>query len=128
MNNSAALPLAILFLGAALIAGFMAFRPWPAPQANKPIKPGAYFIEILRGQPPAASIEPDRQTEITAIQDGLWVILGIWATSKAASALGSLGTAVGSIAGGIAGLWGKISGWLKGIGKVGSDIPDVPVV
>ena len=53
------LPLGILLLGVAGLAGFMAFRPWPVSGGN-PIKPGAYAVEILQGHPPAASASPDR--------------------------------------------------------------------
>jgi hypothetical protein len=98
-------PVAIALLGLACIIGFMAFRPWPAP-TNKPIKPGAYFIEILQGNPPAASKAPDRAGEINVIQDGLMAITTIWALAQAANMLSKLGsyfTPAGSPAGGSGG-------------------------
>jgi hypothetical protein len=89
MDGGSSLPLGILLLGVAGIAGFMAFRPWPSPGGN-PIKPGAYAIEILKGQPPAASTPPDRQADIAVIEGGLATILGVWALSKLAGAVSGL--------------------------------------
>ena len=50
------LPAAILLTGIALTAGFMAFRTWPQ-AAGVPIKPGAYVVDVLRGEPPPACLE-----------------------------------------------------------------------
>lgn len=95
-NDGMMLPLGILLLGVSAIAGFMAFRPWPMPGGN-PIKPGAYAVEILQGHPPAASLPPDRQREITVIEGGLVTLLGIWSISKLANGVsGLLGGAGGA--------------------------------
>lgn len=95
MNDGGSmLPLGILLLGVAGIAGFMAFRPWPSPGGN-PVKPGAYAIEILQGKPPAASTPPDRNADIAVIEGGLATILGVWALSKLASGLSGFTSAGG---------------------------------
>ena len=85
------LPLGILLLGVAGIAGFMAFRPWPVGSTGNPVKPGAYAVEILQGKPPAASAPPDRQADIATIEGGLATLLGVWAASKLSGALSGLG-------------------------------------
>ena len=97
MDNSS-LPLAILLLGVAAVTGFMAFRPWPAP-GDTAVKPGAYFIEILQGKPPAASTPPDRATDINVIKGGLVTILTLWAIGKFSGALSGLGGGAGSSGG-----------------------------
>ena len=85
-------PLAILLLGGALLAGFMAFRPWPAPgSSGQPIKPGTYVVEIITGKPPAASNPPDRTAEVQAIESGILTVLGLWAAAKLASVVSGLG-------------------------------------
>lgn len=112
------LPLGILLLGVAAIAGFMAFRPWPVGQSGKSLKPGTYAVEILQGHPPAASIPPDRNSEIAVIEGGLVAILAVWGASKAASAVHNLtsgGSGIGGILGGAKSLVGKIFTGLKGI-------------
>lgn len=119
MSDNAMLPLGILLLGVAAIAGFMAFRPWPMPGGN-PIKPGAYAIEILQGKPPAASTPPDRQTEIGIIEGGILAAFGVWAANKLAGVLSGLGGALG----------GASSDETAG-GDVEGDVPpaeEVPVI
>lgn len=96
MGNDNLLPLAILLLGVAAVAGFIAFRPWPATPESTPIKSGSYVIEILQGHPPAASTPPDRQQQISEIQNGLTAVLLIWAVSKVA---GSVTSILGAITG-----------------------------
>lgn len=105
------MPLGILLLGLAAIAGFMAFRPWPVGPTAQPIKPGTYAVEILRGQPPAASIPPDRQTEIGVIEGGLMVLAGVWVISKAAKVASS----ASGLLGGAGSILGKIFSGIKGI-------------
>ena|ERR1700722_18068376 len=87
-------PLAIALLGVAVLAGFMAFRPWPQPN-SKPIEPGSYAVSILQGNIPAASVV-DRSSDITTIQTGLMALLGIWAANKLAGMLSSLGGSGGA--------------------------------
>ncbi len=117
--ESSTLPLGILLLGVAGIAGFMAFRPWPvAAGGTDPVKPGTYVVEVLSGHPPAASLPPDRQQEIGVIEGGLLVVLGVWAASKAASTLHNLtsgSSGLGKILGGAGSILGKIFGSLKGV-------------
>jgi hypothetical protein len=83
-------PMAVLLLGIAGVALFMAGRPWPAPD-GQPVKPGAYAVQILQGKTPAASQAPDRNAEISTIQAGLTTILAIWAASKLAGVLQGIG-------------------------------------
>lgn len=105
------LPLAILFLGIAGIAFFMAARPWPMPQADKPVKPGAYLIQILQGNPPAASNPPDRAAEVTTIQAGLAAALAVWVASKLAGMItGILPSGGGTIGGDVSGSGEDVSG------------------
>ena len=100
MSDDSNLPLGILLLGVAGLAGFMAFRPWPMPGGN-PIKPGAYAVELLQGHPPAASNPPNRKADIAVIEGGLVTLLGVWAASKLASTLSGIGggAAAGAAAG-----------------------------
>ena len=98
-GNDNLLPLAILLLGVTAIAGFIAFRPWPATPGSTPVKAGSYVIEILQGNPPAASTPPDRQGQITEIENGLTAVLLIWAVSKVASS-GPVQAILGAVAGG----------------------------
>jgi hypothetical protein len=87
--NDSLLPLGILLLGAAAIAGFIAMRPWPASPEGNPISAGAYAVEILRGSPPAASVSRkasgQQATDIAEIENGLLAFLLIWFVSKLAS-------------------------------------------
>jgi len=89
--NDSLLPLGILTLGVAGIAGFIAFRPWPASPEGKPISSGAYAVEILQGQPPAATVSRkdsgQQATTIAEIENGLMAFTLIWFASKLASGL-----------------------------------------
>ena len=117
------LPLGLLLLGVAGIAGFMAFRPWPMPGGN-PIKPGAYAVEILQGHPPGASTPPDRKADIAVIEGGLVTLLGVWAASKLAGALSGLGGGLGGGGGeaGGGGGAGEGGGGEGGGGNLGEEI------
>lgn len=115
--ESSTLPLGILLLGVAAFAGFMAFRlrPWPvAPGTSTPVKPGAYAVQILQGKPPAASVQPDRQTEIGVIEGGLAVLLAVWATAKAAQVLNG-GGGILKLLGQGSSLFGKFFKLVKGV-------------
>ena len=114
--NDSLLPLGILLLGIAGIAGFIAFRPWPASPESKPISAGAYVVEILQGQPPAASISPkesgQQASTIAEIENGLAALLVIWFVSKLASGLtGILG------AFGVGELWQTTTGICRNAGS-----------
>src|ERR1700677_3793054 len=87
--DNALLPLGILLLGVAALAGFMAFRPWPVPGGTS-IKPGAYVLDILQGNPPAASQPPDRQDDINVIEGGILALIAIWAAGKIAGLIAPL--------------------------------------
>ena len=95
------LPLAILLLGIGALASFIAFRPWPASPESKPISAGAYVVEVLQGNPPAASISPKesgaQEKQINEIENGLTALLLIWAASKAAGFISSI---IGAFTGG----------------------------
>ena len=121
--NDSNLPLGLLLLGIAGIAGFMAFRPWPMPGGN-PVKPGAYAVEILQGHPPGASTPPDRKADIAVIEGGLVTLLGVWAASKLAGALSGLGGGLGGggEAGGGGGGGGGGAGEGGGGGNLGEEI------
>jgi hypothetical protein len=88
MDNSL-LPLGILLIGVAALAAFIAFRPWPLPGGSS-IKPGAYVLDILQGNPPAASNPPDRTTDINIIEGGILALIAIWAAGKIAGLLSPL--------------------------------------
>ena len=89
--NDSLLPLGILLLGAAGIAAFIAFRPWPASPESAPISSGAYVVEILQGKPPAASLSRkasgQQAATIAEIENGLAALLLIWFVSKLANGL-----------------------------------------
>lgn len=89
--NDSLLPLGILLLGVAGIAGFIALRPWPASPEGTPISSGAYAVEILQGNPPAASESRkesgQQEATIAAIENGLMALTLIWFVSKLASGL-----------------------------------------
>ena len=97
--NDSLLPLGILLLGVAGIAGFIALRPWPASPESAPISAGAYVVEILQGQPPAASISKkasgQQAATIAEIENGLAAFLLIWFVSKLASGLTGMLSAFG---------------------------------
>lgn len=84
--DNALLPLGILMIGVAALAAFIAFRPWPLPGGTS-IKPGAYVLDILQGNPPAASNPPDRTTDINIIEGGILALIAIWAAGKIAGLL-----------------------------------------
>lgn len=86
-ENNAMLPIGMLLLGGAAITAFIAFRPWPATPENKPIKPGAYVVEVLQGRPPAASVPQDKSSQITEIQNGLMALILVYAVSKIAGGI-----------------------------------------
>ena len=92
--NDSLLPLGILLLGVAGVAGFIALRPWPASPEGAPISAGAYAVEILQGSPPAASVsrkESGQQAStIAEIENGLAALMVIWFVSKLASGLTGL--------------------------------------
>ena len=85
--NETNLTLGLLLLGVAGLAGFLAFRPWPVDPATStgPLSPGVYVVELLEGNPPAASNPPDHQGNIATIEGGLAALLGVWIFSKLAS-------------------------------------------
>lgn len=86
-SGGSALPLAVGLSGAAALAAFMALRPWPM-VGTQPVKPGAYLVETLEGQPPVAG-QP-RPKDVTGIEIGLGVLAGAWLASKLASAGSSI--------------------------------------
>jgi hypothetical protein len=106
------LPLAILATGVALTAGFMAARPWPQTSEGA-IKPGAYAVDILRGEPPPAGPESFSEGEVELTEAGLATLLSLWAASKAASAVGGIAQAAGAGAG----ILGKLWSWVGNLGK-----------
>lgn len=89
--NDSLLPLGILLLGGAGVLAFIALRPWPASPEGKPISSGAYAVEILKGEPPPASISRkdsgQKDATIAEIENGLLALLIIWFVSKLASGL-----------------------------------------
>ena len=89
--NDSLLPLGILLLGAAGIAAFIAFRPWPASPEGNPISSGAYAVEILQGKPPPASVSRkasgQQAATVAEIENGLFAALAIWFAAKLASGL-----------------------------------------
>jgi hypothetical protein len=98
------LPLAIALIGAGLLTGFMAWRPWPAP-TGKPIKPGAYLYEILEGQVPAEGPPAVSAAEVQATEYALDMVLGIWAATKLSKILIDVAqTLYDAIMSGVAGL------------------------
>jgi hypothetical protein len=109
-DATGALPLAVALFGLAALAGFMTLRQWPQP-GGKPIRPGAYAVDVLEGKAPAAGPVP--ASDVVPIEIGLGAILALWAASKAAQGLSGLG---GIIAG--------IAGWLgRGVAAGGGEVP-----
>lgn len=104
------LPLAILLTGVAAVALFMAARPWPQTAAGA-IKPGAYLVDVLEGQPPPAGPQAFTPAEVHLTEAGLATLLALWAAGKVGQSLG--GIAAGA---GIGGILGKVWGWVKGLG------------
>lgn len=93
MENSM-LPLGVLLLGVSGVLGFIALRPWPATPSGEAIKPGAYVVEILEGQPPAASLSKkasgQQASHVTEIQNGLTAAILLVVASKLASGITSI--------------------------------------
>lgn len=87
-DSTAALPLAVALFALSAMAAFMTLRQWPQP-GGKPIRPGAYAVDILEGKAPAAGAAPP--SDVTAIEIGLGAILALWGASKAAQGLSGLG-------------------------------------
>lgn len=114
-DATAALPLAILLFALSALAAFMTLRQWPQP-GDKPIKPGAYAVDIIEGKAPAAGPQP--VSDADAIEVGLAAILALWAASKAAQGL----SGIGGIIGGILTFLG-----LKGAGGGGAPVEVPPV-
>lgn len=111
------LPLSIGLAGVAALAAFMALRPWPQ-VGTQPVKPGAYIVETLEGQPPVAG-QP-RPKDVTGIEIGLGVLAGAWLASKLASAGSGV---LGFLSGLGAALFGK-----GGAPEVPPVEPPLPVV
>lgn len=82
------LPLAVALFALSALAAFMTLRQWPQP-GGKPIKPGAYAVDIVEGKPPEAGTAP--ASDAPAIEVGLGAILALWGASKAAQGLSGLG-------------------------------------
>jgi hypothetical protein len=83
------MPTVFALLGVTLIAGYMAFRPWPVGGAGKPIRPAAYIQDIASGQPTQGPQPADMTGDI---RTGLYVIIGVWVLNKIAGvASGILG-------------------------------------
>jgi Lysozyme like domain len=87
-DATGALPLAVALFGLAALAGFMTLRQWPQP-GGKPIRPGAYAVDVLEGKAPAAGPVPS--SDVVPIEIGLGAILALWGASKAAQGLSGLG-------------------------------------
>lgn len=120
------LPLAIALMGGALLTGYMAFRPWPAP-TGKPIKPGAYMFEILEGQAPAAGPPALSPTEVQATEYALGTFEAIWAVYKLGGVMLDFAqTLYDAVMGGIsifsslAGIAGAAIGAAAGAGAAGA--------
>lgn len=115
-EDDGSLPLAILLTGVTALGAFMALRPWP--QADgQPIKPGAYAVDLLKGEPPPAGPGSIPAGEVELTEAGLATLVGLWAAGKVANGLGSAAGAAGSIGG----IIGKIWGWVKGLGAAGEE-------
>jgi hypothetical protein len=136
------MPLAIALIGGALVTGYMAYRPWPAP-TGKPIKPGAYAYEILSGQVPAEGPPAVSPAEVQATEYALDMVLGVWAATKLSKILLDVAqTLYDGVMAGLAGLSGLISaggggeaGGETGTGEGGGEgeptepeVPEVPEV
>jgi hypothetical protein len=113
------LPLSVLLLGAGAVCAFLAMRPWPQ-ASGQPIKPGAYVVDVLRGEPPPAGPEAFSSTEVDLTETGIATLVGIWAASKVASGLGGF-------LNGIMGALGLRGGGGGGEGEAppAEEVPDV---
>jgi hypothetical protein len=105
------LPLAIAATGIALAAGFMAARPWPQ-TSDGAIRPGAYVVDVLRGEPPPAGPSAFSEGQVELTEAGLATLVSLWAAGKAASAVGGIAQAAGAGAG----ILGKLWSWLGELG------------
>jgi hypothetical protein len=101
------LPMAILLTGAALLAGFMAFRPWPVAD-GKPEKPGAYAYQIFEGQAPAAGPAGVSPAEVQTTEFALGTVEAIWALSKVSGTLKNITEAVYDAKQAALGWWGDL--------------------
>jgi hypothetical protein len=123
LDGNGNLPLAMLLLGGGCVALFMAARPWPQTSGGA-IKPGAYLVDVLEGQPPPSGPEAFNPAEVHLTEAGLAALLSLWAAGKAGQALG--GVAAG--AAGAGGILGGIWSWIKGLGgeaaDAGADVAD----
>ncbi len=102
------LPLALLLTGGALIAGFLAFRPWPVSTAGRPIKPGAYLYEVTQGQPPPAGAPTYTPAEVQETEAGLDILLGFWAIHQLAGTVYDIAEASAAAKSAILGWWGNL--------------------
>lgn len=105
------LPMAILLLGLGAVALFLMARPWPQTSAG-PIKPGAYVVDVIKGQPPPGGPPTFSADTVHLTEAGLATILAVWAAGKVGQSLA--GVAAG--AGAAGGIFGKIWTWIKGLG------------
>jgi hypothetical protein len=124
------LPLAIALAGVSAIALFMMARPWPQTAAG-PIKPGAYVVDVLEGQPPPAGPASFSPGEVQLTELGLGALAGVWAAGKVGQALGGVAAGAGAAGGVLGGIWG----WIKGLGGeaaagagTGTVPPEIPPV
>lgn len=101
------LPQAILLTGAALLAGFMAFRPWPVAD-GKPEKPGAYAYQILEGQAPAAGPAGVSPAEVQTTEFALGTFEAIWALSKVSGSLKNITESIYDAKQAALGWWGDL--------------------
>lgn len=91
---SSALPLAVALFGLSALAAFMTLRQWPTVD-GQPVKPGAYAVATVEGQPPAAGAAPGSDAD--AIEVGLGAILALWGASKAAQGISGIGGLLASL-------------------------------
>jgi hypothetical protein len=101
------LPVAILLAGIASIALFMMARPWPQTAAGA-IRPGAYIVDVLKGQPPPSGPQAFSATEVHLTEAGLAALLALWAAGKAGQSMAGITAGAGAL--------GKFWGWIKGLG------------
>lgn len=101
------LPVAIVLTGGALLAGFMAFRPWPSAD-GKPEKPGAYAFQVLEGQAPAAGPPAVSPAEVQTTEFALGSFEAIWALTKVSGTLKNLAEAIYDSKQAALGWWGDL--------------------
>jgi Lysozyme like domain len=102
------LPLAILLTGAAILAGFLAFRPWPVSTAGRPIKPGAYLWEIEQGKTPPPGAPTYTPAEVQETEAGLDILLGFWAIHQLAGTVYDIAEASAAAKSAVLGWWGNL--------------------